>query len=259
VICTSEDMKGLMRLTRSERTSQRMYDKALEIVHTPTSPVDGFRRFARECRAVAPHSVWETVGNLDLKKDVAHIERWFTTLLRQEPPPRDINGLWFGISDPFVDREGDAIGYELYLCGSNEFDATDLDDRWASFPGYEPAGAFAGSDVFHVLGQIDVEPRRFRLRGNSPAFPFVASFLPLLYACLLANWLVGRRPKLVLGRAVSRGIACGHDEGDAIRLGIVDSSGYRRAPLEETHDRLRKQNEELDRLDDEANTRRGTR
>jgi len=236
-----------------------MYDKALEIVHTPTSPVDGFRRFARECRAVAPHSVWETVGNLDLKKDVAHIERWFTTLLRQEPPPRDINGLWFGISDPFVDREGDAIGYELYLCGSNEFDATDLDDRWASFPGYEPAGAFAGSDVFHVLGQIDVEPRRFRLRGNSPAFPFVASFLPLLYACLLANWLVGRRPKLVLGRAVSRGIACGHDEGDAIRLGIVDSSGYRRAPLEETHDRLRKQNEELDRLDDEANTRRGTR
>ncbi len=231
--------------TPSQNRLERLYFRALELICSSTEPRLSLHEFADECGTVAPHQAWADIKRLDINADLAHHERWIRSIFEKEPPPSTVNGLWFGISDPFV-----GVGYELYLCGSSRYDVSDVEFDWAALPDYQPRGSYSQSEVFHALWK----PAR---QGELP-YQLVDDAVPLLYAGLVVNWLAGRLPQTLLGNARSRAIAAGHDEGDPFLLGTVDSTGYHKTPYTEALEALKAREQRIERFTSELERREST-
>jgi len=199
-------------------------------------PETGFFQYIDECERAVPHHAWEQFRPLDVGADLDHLARWLQSILETEPPPPAVNGLWFGISDPFVGASRRVIGYELYLCGSTHFSPADRVFDWAVDPEYMPERRYARSNIFHLLGTIASQHQMpSQLADNA---------VPLAYAGVVVNWLARREWKRIVGVGEFRAIAVGHDEGDGFLLGVADRNGYHpsdaRATLEDLKRRIQR-------------------
>src|SRR5262245_43504359 len=102
-----------------------MFGNAFHLIETLVrnrAPVrKGMARLLDFCNRVKPSPFWESLLRLDYENDVQRLTRWLhEDLLDLDPPPAQVNGLWFGLSDGLL-HDGQPI-YWLYLAGSTRFD-----------------------------------------------------------------------------------------------------------------------------------------
>ena len=179
-----------------------------------------------QCQQVLPHSAWERVRQVDWAKSMEESTQWLGTLLAAEPPGANITGFWFGIFNPIYGdpRLGETdlgrVGTsDLYIQGSAGYPENDwiFDDSWKPTGRY--ANSFGQDRIYRIAsGQVDEE-----------VLSIADYVLTFAHAAGMVNTLIDRVDRnLWLGPVPRRGIAVGHDSGDAIFLGALVQTGLDR-------------------------------
>jgi hypothetical protein len=178
-------------------------------------PREGLNELLTACSARLPHPAWTTLRSLDIEPDAVALQHWLARLLEGEPIPRNIKGLYFGLSE-YADDDGDGKVCRLHLIGSADFKLRDLDCEWALESTYRPSGGLANSSTLNEI---------YRLVHT--AGPEVASIgeyaLGLGYASLVVRTICDELRMQIVGEAAWRGVAVGFDCGDAVVLGQLGS------------------------------------
>jgi hypothetical protein len=178
------------------------------------------------CQQVLPHSTWEQVREIDWAKSTAESTHWLGTLLAAQPPGANITGFWFGVFNPIYDDSSPgetglrrAGTSDFYIQGSAGYPKNDwiFDDSWKPTGRY--AHSFGQERIYRIAtGQVDEE-----------VLSIADYILTFAHAAGMVNTLIDRVDrKLWLGPVPRRGIAVGHDSGDAIFLGALAQTGLDR-------------------------------
>ena len=168
------------------------------------------------CRQVAPHVGWDRYTNLDWDQDSRQARDWLGALLREDPPDPTISGFWFGLFNPIVQGQASS---DFYIVGSAQYPS----DDWTSDQGWQPAGRYA-----HSPAQAEIY--RLAEADGSDVLAVVDYVLTFAHAAATVNDLIaGTDPDLFLGAAQRRGIAVGHDSGDAFFLCELNARGFDRS------------------------------
>jgi len=184
-----------------------------------SSPVSiGMGDWFRYCEQVAPEhlSLWQRLRTLDFESDQERLTGWLTSLFQAEPPPRTINGLWFGLHNPILDDEPSC---QLYVSGSSSFDPARDSDEWVCQTDWWPNGRYSHSEVLAEL-----------YRAINGLTENDASYLGEPFLChgyvalLVSEWCHGPVHKLLLGEAGIRAVAMGHDSGDFYRMAVLQTA-----------------------------------
>ena len=185
-------------------------DELLGVIAVP-SPVEVVMSAAiDECSRRRPDGPWREVRQLQFVDDVSRSMTWWTALLDSEPPPTEVNGLWFGIFNPTDDAS------DFYVSGSSAWPERD----WPCETSWWPAGRYAKSPVMAGLRRLTMAT------GDEQIAFFGEYFLTLAFAGATITAIVDATPpSAVLGLADHRAIAFGHDSGDFFDVGRIDSSG----------------------------------
>jgi len=164
------------------------------------------------CGQVEPRAGWARYANLDWDGDSRHARDWFSRLLRDDPPDPTITGFWFGIFNPLV--HGQPVS-DFYVVGSAHYPSND----WITDQDWGPARRYA-----HSPAQTEVY--RLAERDGAEVLAVVDYLLTFAHAAATVNDLMAHTElHLVLGKSQRRGIAVGHDSGDALFLGELSALG----------------------------------
>jgi hypothetical protein len=168
------------------------------------------------CNDVAPEcaSIWKRLYKLDYQADADKLTKWLKRLLSREPPPQNINGLWFGLYNPVLwDRMPTC---QMYVGGSSAFDPKSESNEWVCELAYSPRGRYSKSSVLTGLYRT-VEPITTN-NVNYLGEPFLCyGFLALL----VSSWCHGPMRTTLLGDAPARAVVIGHDSGDFYRMAVL--------------------------------------
>jgi hypothetical protein len=184
------------------------------------------------CNQVRPSPVWRSLLHLDYENDAREMAEWFGDLLRSEPPSANVNGLWFGLSNPILRGQPTSC---LHLAGSTRFNPQQSPPEWASGPQYFPEGWSFFSRVLKTIYRAVKESRDDI--GSQGEYT-----LCLGHSCLVvAEWCRGPMRAALLGDAPLRAVAVGFDSGDALLIDVLrrgDASafaevGHARQPVDE--------------------------
>jgi hypothetical protein len=194
-----------------------MYGNAFEMIETLVrnrTPIrKGMATLLDLCNRVQPASVWHPLLHLDYENDARRRTDWLRNLLTEEPPLADINGLWFGLYNPYL-RDGLATSC-LYLAGSRRFDSHKDPREWACRAEYLPEGRYSSSSILKTIYRT-VNAERSGVTGLGEYT------LCLGFSCLLvAEWCRGPMRAKLLGSAPLRGVAVGFDSGDAVLIDVL--------------------------------------
>lgn len=146
---------------------------------------------------------------LDYEQEQKELGRWLRRLLRSEPPPGDLAGVWLGLFHP-VGPSGDTLT-DFYFSGTARFELDDVDNEWACGPCYFPEGRYAGSGVLASM----------QLCGNDSGVDL--QHMCLGYLAFLAGPLLESLQDLLPNRL---GVAVGWDSGDPLYLGFLREGGF---------------------------------
>ncbi len=143
----------------------------------------------------------KVMSAFDWDAELVALSDWFTSVLRNEPPPAKIRALNFGL----FEADG---GVKLYVTGANDYDPDDAD--WACANDWWPVGRYASSDALSKLY------KRLPPTKTEPWVVVQAVVILLIKECLESHHaavkkLIGRK-KLI--------IATGFDDGD---LHVIDT------------------------------------
>jgi hypothetical protein len=189
------------------------FERIEQLVRVPTPVRTGMFDLLDLCAKTKPSPIWARFRDLDLESDQKKLTKWLRDLLESEPPPATINGLWFGLFNPYL-GDGQPTSC-LYLAGSERFDPSMGDPDWACGPAYFPEGRYSSSEVLtKIYRDSNAAPG-----GVSSQAEFA---LCLGYSCLvIAEWCRGPLRQELLGGASSRGVAAGFDSGDVLLVDIL--------------------------------------
>ena len=110
-------------------------------------------------------------------------------------------------------------GSDFYIAGSAHYPS----DDWISDHDWEPAGRFA-----HSPAQADMY--QLAATEGSEVLAVVDYVLTFAHAAATVNDLIVQtESSLFLGGSQRRGIAVGHDSGDALLLGELTARGFDRS------------------------------
>jgi hypothetical protein len=168
------------------------------------------------CEAARPHPDWATLRALPFA-DLAALGDWLARPFRDEPHPRPLRGLWFGLFNPCYD--GGAPVADLYVCGSERFNPDPGDNGWAVRPAWWPDARYARSAV---LAEIYRVAHRKGGLANEAEYPLCLGYAALAVRALLAEV----EPALILGPSSALGVAVGFDSGDFVPLGEFGPTGW---------------------------------
>ena len=172
------------------------------------------------CRSISDGAVWEQIAAIDWNSDREHCRRWILALLDAETPGPSITGLWFGIFNPM--RDGN-VGSDFYLTGSSSYPS----DDWMLESAWTPTRRYAQSPA-------QAEIYRLAAHGGADALAVADYILTFAHAASRVNDFVEHLDQaLMLGGAAARGVAVGHDSGDAVFLGELTSTGMDRSRTSE--------------------------
>lgn len=189
------------------------FERIQELLRVPTTVRSGMLDLLDFCEKEKPAPIWASFRDLDLDSDQKELTNWLCRLLENEPPPVAINGLWFGLFNPYLD-DGKPTSC-LYLAGSERFDPSMSDPDWACGPEYFPEGRYASSQILtRIYRDSHADPEDV---GGQAEFT-----LCLGYSCLvIAEWCRGPMRQDLLGSASFRGVAAGFDSGDVLLIDIL--------------------------------------
>lgn len=171
---------------------------------------DGMQQWIDYCEKQLPAGVWSKLRKLDFDADYDRLTFWAVDLLRDEPPPVAINGLWFGLFNP-CDDDGNNAVCQVYMAGSKRYGKPD----WPCSPEYWPEGRYASSCVLPELYR-----RCEKLKDGGTYFGELVLCHGYM-ALVLARWCRGPMRDRLLGDAKSRAIAFGHDSGDEYLIEVL--------------------------------------
>jgi hypothetical protein len=148
-------------------------------------------------------SIWSRLRRLPYRKEIEAYRPFLGDLVRREPPPFALQGLWFGIGSPI--RDGRTT-IDAYVFGSDVYDPDD--EEWAQRADWEPRSSDLSSGILSNIHEIG-------RRRDAPSLG--ADFVALAYSCVLARELTrAYKQDAGLDRI---GAAAGFDSGDIIHLG----------------------------------------
>jgi hypothetical protein len=167
------------------------------------------------CEAAFPNRGWRDLRELPYDSEVAHLRSWIPDVLRNEPPPFAIRGVWFGVGNYVYDGRETA---DVHVIGSAAYDASDNDQSWAVYAEYRPERREAGSEILDSIYNIAyrVHPKL----ENNAEWPLCLAYPSFA----LAEVLRSETPALFSGDA-EIGVVVGFDEGDSITIGRLTSRG----------------------------------
>jgi hypothetical protein len=177
------------------------------------------------CEKVAPahQALWKRLRKLDFDQDADSLTKWLSRLLKKEPPPDNINGLWFGLFNPTSFLGNPSC--QMYIGGSAGFDPRSDSNEWVCDLSWTPNGRYSKSRVLRDIYR-SVEP----ITDDEVSYlgePFLChGFLALV----VSNWCHGPMRSTLLGNAPIRAVVMGHDSGDFHRIAVLreDSRPTRR-------------------------------
>lgn len=154
---------------------------------------------------------------------------WVKRPFRDEPPIFPLRGLWFGLFNPCPDGRNPVT--DIYVCGSERFEADPDDNSWAVGPDWWPESRYANSEVLAAIYRIayrqDCAAAELKeCLGNDAEEPLCQAY----GAFAIRDVLSMIRPSLILGESESVGVAVGFDSGDFILLGQFGASGFASSP-----------------------------
>jgi hypothetical protein len=180
-----------------------------EVATNPLSVAAGIEKWFDYCEAVAPEhaALWARLRRLDFDRDLTALTvGWLTPLLATEPPPDDINGLWFGLYNPILDGQPTCA---LYLGGSSAFSPDSDSNEWVCDLSYRPAGRYASSAILTELY------RPVEALAEGKVSYLGEPFLCYGYTALVvSSWCHGPMRSVLLGGSPIRAVVMGHDSGD---------------------------------------------
>lgn len=195
-----------------ETSARLIADAAL----TPEPVSQGMSRWFDYCEKVAPtrKKLWSQLRKLDFEADQRRLTEWLCSLLTTEPPPREINGFWFGLFNPCADDGGPSC--QIYLGGSEGFDPGADSDEWVCNLSYMPEGRYANSqvipEIYRLVDSIE-EDDLFYLGEAFLCHGFVS--------LIVSNWCHGPMKSKLLDRSKQRAVVIGHDSGDFYRMAVL--------------------------------------
>lgn len=168
------------------------------------------------CRQIESEARWDLYTEYDWRQDAQHCRNWLAELLLDDAPGSAITGFWFGIFNPM--RQGRPRS-DFYVTGSAHYPSVD----WVFSQDWQPSGRYA-----HSPGQAAL----YRLaESEGPNIVAIVDYvLTFAHAAATVNDLIVEiDSSRLLDGAERRGIAVGHDSGDALFLGELNSGGFDRS------------------------------
>ena len=191
--------------------------KLIAAIGTHPPPIAlGMAQWFDYCDEIAPEckSLWKRLRKLDFKKDAESLAKWLKNLLKKEPPPNTINGLWFGLYNPIL-GDGEP-SCQMYAGGSSAFDARSDSNEWVCQLSWTPKGRYSASSVLTDLS------RPVEAIAENQVFYLGEAFLCHGYlALVVSHWCNGPMGRALLGNATTRAIVIGHDSGDSYRIAVL--------------------------------------
>lgn len=163
-----------------------------------------------QCEDAYPHPDWERLRALPYA-DLSPMTEWLQRVFRTDAPEQPLQGLWFGLFNPC--DEDDEPSADMYVCGSERFDASSNSIEWTVNPIWWPERRYAESKVLADIYRIAYEEDDGL--GNIAEYP-----LCLGYGAFAVREILSRvGPALRFGVSDSVGVAVGFDSGDFVLLG----------------------------------------
>lgn len=187
-----------------------------QVARDPTPIAQGMGMWLDYCQRAAPECepLWQQLRQLDFEKDAEGLTSWLMGLFTEEPPPKNINGLWFGLHNPILDDGKPSC--RMYIGGSSAFDCNSEANEWACHLSYNPSGRYSTSTVLRDLyRQVEA------ITDNNISYlgePFLChGYLALV----VSHWCNGPLRTALLGEASVRAVVIGHDSGDFYRIAVL--------------------------------------
>jgi hypothetical protein len=187
-----------------------------DVATNPLPIASGMGRWFDYCEKVAPEqkALWKRLRKLDFEQDAEKLSQWLKRLLKKEPPPAKINGLWFGLFNPVLDD-----GYpscQMYVGGSSAFDPDSDSNEWVCQLAWRPKGQHSTSQVLTELYRpLEAITKN---QVNYLGEPFLCHGY---VALVVANWCHGPMRASLVGDAALRAVVMGHDSGDFYRMAVL--------------------------------------
>lgn len=207
-----------MRIGIDMRIDTNLVFSRIESLIRDTSSVSAkMSQVIDACEAGYPHHGWRVLRDLPYDDEAAGLRSWIPQVLREEPPPFLIRGVWIGIGNFILD---DRETSDMHVIGSATYDAQDVDQNWAVDAGYRPENSDAGSAVLDSI--YDIAYRRFPELENEAEWS-----LCLAYAAFAVAEILRTETPSYFCSDQEVGVVVGFDEGDSVSIGRVTDEGLR--------------------------------
>ncbi|MFT3684373.1 MAG: hypothetical protein QM783_05500 [Phycisphaerales bacterium] len=133
-------------------------------------------------------------------------------------PAKKVNGLWFGLATLMQSDDMDDTIVTPYISGSVKFSTKNYD--WPCGPDWFPDDRWATNEPMTILS-------RLRLKHKQRHWYIEVCLIEPLHRLYVAHFARACPPHILLGKAKSRGIGCGFDEGDLLTIGAADANGFK--------------------------------
>ncbi|MCA9274978.1 MAG: hypothetical protein KDA29_03035 [Phycisphaerales bacterium] len=164
-----------------------------------------------------PGDIADTIRSIEYESTYNDLREWLRDLVRIDPPPNDMQALYFGLAD-FIPNEGSPVEYvQFYLDGSPSFDPDD-GGEWAC----ECSWTYGSNLRYPVCSTYVNFAKTCNDLGNQLTFTISQAFTACLaielapvFAEILSFQTHDRYP-----------IAVGHDSGDLYLIGYATPDGF---------------------------------
>lgn len=157
---------------------------------------------------------WPLIRAEDIEAERDAVLGWWQTLLRNEPPPREVSAVWVGLFK-FIDEAHPEETYAMYLTGCDAYDADDIE--WTIEPVYEPEGRYFVPGGLNRIGAL----LHLHEKDDHDTFCLLDWILPLAWCALLLDDITRNR---LINRTLFPEnrehvfISAGFDDGDYLAL-----------------------------------------
>jgi hypothetical protein len=196
---------------------EAVFDKVKEIVAKDVTVAAGMKEIITFCKKNYEHADWMKFNGLEYD-ETSEINNWIENVLKNDPIPPKINGLWFGLYNPCND-DGEASA-DIYIAGNDGFDKDDEDGEWAVDPKYFPETRYLKSKILDKIYQIAYSYED----GLENTAEYALCFA---YGCLITKYLLVKYSKSIISsKTKSIGVAVGFDSGDFLVIGELNKDGF---------------------------------
>jgi hypothetical protein len=192
----------------------KSYDWIMEGFAARRTVAESMSTLIDRCAATRPHQDWSKLRDLPYN-NLSALATWLEQPFRFEPPRTKLEGLWFGMFNPYYDDEPVA---DLYVCGSNRFDLDPMNFAWATGPLWWPEHRYAHSEIMAAIYRIAYQEHGL---GNDAEYSLCLGY----GAFAIRDLLNALDPSLILDCAGPVGVAVAFDSGDGILLGRMGAAG----------------------------------